>query len=186
MINIDLEKAIRKLEQRKNDLLEYKTIMSLVQKENISENTTFRKSFDHFYVIRRNIEWRNKYYHFLENNKTNKNISFEEILKHLNSFNNWVEASYSSKMLATINDQKPIWDRLVLKSVNLKVPTGKKEIKLQKTIEMYDCLEKMYENYMGSEEASKCIAKFDSTFNEYKDISNVKKIDFLLWANGME
>lgn len=57
------------------------------------------------------------------------NVSFEEVLQYLYSDLGRVEPSFSSKLVATIDDSKPVWDVHVLNNLGLKQPyyTSKSE-----------------------------------------------------------
>ncbi len=93
-----------------------------------------------------------------------------------------VEASFSSKLLHTIDATKPIWDQYVLQNLGL-VLTGKtQEEKLKNAIVLYKQIEKWYEDYLKTQEAQENIAVFDQMLPEYTWVSDVKKIDCLLWS----
>ena len=93
-----------------------------------------------------------------------------------------VEASFSSKMLATIDASKPIWDQYVLNNLNL-VLTGKNpEDKLRHACILYGELEKWYDDYLKTSEARKNIDIFNHMLPYYNWVSDIKKIDCLLWS----
>ena len=48
--------------------------------------------------------------------------------------------------------------------------------------ELLEC----YEEFMKTEMAAEMIMRFDQELSEMKEISAVKKIDFILWAGGAE
>ena len=145
----------------------------------------YRKKFNAYYRVRqRSSEWYDRYYELMENQK-NSNLSFEMILRQLLPFGA-LEVSFSSKLLSTIDTQKPIWDQYVLKSLNLfnewmsysQLP---QEERLQKAVYIYDRIEKWYDQFLNSQVGKECIAKFDKELPQYsKTISNTKKIDFML------
>ena len=93
-----------------------------------------------------------------------------------------MEASFSSKMLATIDAKKPIWDQYVLQNLGLELTGKTKEEKLLKAIDLYRRIEQWYADYLGTAAARKNIEEFDQLLPEYSWISDTKKIDCLLWS----
>lgn len=71
-------------------------------------------------LIRRNEKWRQHYYDLFAKAKTER-FSFEQIITELYRLTGNVEASFSSKMLATIDASKPIWDQYVLQNLGLEL-----------------------------------------------------------------
>ncbi len=128
--------------------------------------------------MKKKKEFYEAYYKLMEEGK-NKNITFEDVLMSLfNEFGS-VEASFSSKLISTLNVDYPIWDSYVLKNLNIKVPSYGSKDRLAKTVETYKYLCEWYEEFLKSSEGIEIINKFDSLYP--CDISNTKKIDFLLW-----
>lgn len=112
----------------------------------------------------------------------NKNVEFGDILKIIFKEIGKVESSYTSKLLHTINPNKPIWDKFVLMNLGLKQNTNSKD-KINYSINTYSKIESLYFQFLSNDYANKCIEFFDINFPEGKMISNVKKIDFLLWSS---
>ncbi len=141
----------------------------------------FQRAFNGYYRVRRNEEWRRHYYELLGKARR-EHYSFDEIITSLYRMSGNVEASFSSKLLHTIDATKPIWDQYVLQNLGL-VLTGKtQEEKLKNAIVLYKQIEKWYEDYLKTQEAQENIAVFDQMLPEYTWVSDVKKIDCLLWS----
>ena len=81
-------------------------------------SSAFQRAFNGYYRIRRNEEWRQHYYDLFVKAKVER-FSFEQIITELFRLTGNVEASFSSKMLATIDASKPIWDQYVLQNLGL-------------------------------------------------------------------
>ena len=96
----------------------YQYIMEHVMKTDVSADEDFQRIFNGFYIVRRNEEWRNVYYSYFEKVKNSK-PTFEDIITYLFEKTGNVEPSFSSKMLATIIPEKPIWDRYVVQNLNI-------------------------------------------------------------------
>ena len=108
--------------------------------------------------------------------------SFEQIIRTLYKNTGNIEASFSSKMLATINSDMPIWDRYVVNNLYLKVKGKTKEEQLSCTVDLYDQMVRWYRTFLDTPNGKECIEEFDRILPEYKWMNSVKKIDFYLWS----
>lgn len=141
----------------------------------------FQRYFNGYYRIRRNEEWRQSYYGLFVQAKQ-KGLSFEQIITTLYESTGNVEASFSSKMLATIDPSKPIWDQYVLQNLGFELNGKTQEEKLNNAIKLYDEILRWYDEYLQTDEAQENILEFDRLLPQYSWVSNVKKIDCLLWC----
>ena len=57
-----------------------------------------------------------------------------------------------------------------------------KEEKIRIIISYYREIEKWYESFLQTEDAKKCVEKFDELLPSYRWFSDVKKNDFFLWS----
>ena len=142
---------------------------------------SFQRLFNGYYRIRRNQEWRKLFYNLFVTAKTH-HYTFEQIITALFDATGNVEASFSSKMLATIDPSKPIWDQYVLQNLGLELTGKTQEEKLQNAIALYDAILSWYDGYLQTDEAYENILEFDRWLPQYSWVSNVKKIDCLLWS----
>ncbi len=184
LITIDGKKSMRKALAEGLGLPDYAYIMQTFQNVDISKDPDFQRHFDHFYRIRRNEKWRKEYYRLFEESK-NKSVTFEDILyKIKDRTDGRIEASFASKMLATIDSDMPIWDSRVLSALHLRL-TGKSETeKMNNAVDIYSEMTSWYQEYLSTKEAQQNIKVFDTYLPEYAWISNVKKIDYMLWESA--
>lgn len=179
MGKIDATKILEEALSRSFGLPRYIEIMT-----GNPETPEFQIMFNGYYKVRRNTDWQSKYYAlFTEAKKNPENFTFERILRKLYEETLMVEASFSSKMLATIDPSKPIWDRYVLKNLGLQLRGKDAESKLENAIDLYSKIEEWYNSYLNSSEGKENIRVFDLMLPDYAAISNIKKIDCLLWAH---
>ncbi len=141
----------------------------------------FQRIFNGYYRIRRNEDWRKKYYALFVKARSKKYF-FDQIINELYTLTGNVEASFSSKMLATIDATKPIWAQYVLSNLGLQLIGKSQEEKLQNAIVLYRQIESWYESYLATDEAKKNIEEFNLLLPDYSWISDTKKIDCLLWS----
>lgn len=183
--NSGLELSIKNLRTRRNDIQRYAEIMDQVGEVDVSVDIAFQKKFTSFYRVRRDDRWRGEFYRLFEECKTVEALSFQYILKEMFHRTGRIEASFSSKLLATLNPQMPIWDRIVLSKLQIKPGTYQnKEKRITETVELYQEIEYWYRGFLQSEGGREYLDTFDDAFPEYKSFSSVKKIDFLLWGSG--
>ena len=185
-MNHDIEKALDNLEKRAQDIQHYMNIMSKVKTVNVADDQDFQREFDFFYKVRRNAEWRKVFFEIFERKKK-KNCSYKEIITELYEGTGQVEASFASKMLASIDENMPIWDSKVLDRIGIKSSNKRGQQKLEETIELYDVIVQWYSDLKANKASyNEYITSFDSRFPDYSSISDTKKIDFILWAMGEE
>lgn len=185
IMRIDGEKILHESLVNALGLRDYDFIMKHAYKTNVEHDSDFQKRFNAFYRVRKDEAWRKEYYSVFESAKNNPDISFEFILNELFNRTGYVEPSFSSKMLATIDSSKPIWDSRVIKCLGVKVSLNQcKEDRLKLVIARYKEIEEWYSEYLLTAEAKENITFFDTTFPEFSKISDTKKIDYFLWQAG--
>ncbi|MGL4873280.1 MAG: hypothetical protein ACRC30_01340 [Clostridium sp.] len=162
------------------DIEIYSNLVKELKESDVTKNSDFQKNYNYFYKVRqKKKEFYESYYEIMEREKS-KEVTFEKIIKELYKRNGTIEASFASKLLSTIDANYPIWDTYVLKSLGFKAPTNNdKEIRLVKVIEVYKELCKWYDEFRKTDECKAVLKKFDELYPS--TISDVKKIDFLLW-----
>ena len=141
----------------------------------------FQRAFNGYYRVRRNESWRRQYYALFVKARKER-YTFEQILTSLFQVTGNVEASFSSKMLATIDASKPIWDQYVLQNLGLELIGKAQEEKLKNAVFLYGRIERWYADYLTTAEAKDAIAAFDQLLPDYAWVSDIKKIDCLLWS----
>lgn len=182
--SISVDDAIEALREVKTAMQHYTSIMNKVWNTDVSADKDFQREFNHFYRIRRNEEWRKKFYRIFEDTKQKTAPNFAEVLEELYAQTGNVEASFASKMVATLNPNKPIWDSMVLSVLLMKPETKNGKATVSSVISCYNDIDRWYYDFKKHPTAKEWIRKFDKAFPEYKDISATKKIDFILWAGG--
>lgn len=148
---------------------------------NVSKDVEYQRNFVYFYKVRRNANWRQKFFEYMQDKKFDKNVSFEEVLKHLYSFRKSLEPSFASKLLATINDKMPIWDKNVI--VALGIDDSARNT-INGCVEIYNKICEAIKGLIQTQNILDYIWEFDNIFPNCKNISDVKKVDYLLWYMG--
>jgi len=194
-IKIEIENVIEALPEIKVGLDKYTYLKQQVQLVVVSQDEQFQKKYNSFFrlSLRRfeNFsfkEFSTDYYTFMEQHKTDKELSFEKILTHFYERFNTIEASFSSKLLAIIDREMPVWDTHVINKLNLKKPKKERLIKpvdklLKPFVDLYSEIFECYKDFLKTDEANHWIKLFDELYPN-NGITSVKKIDFILWQIG--
>lgn len=151
----------------------------------------FQRVFNGYYNIRRNKAWRDRYYDVFQQVRIKRlDCSFESILRAVSEEKTGVEASFSSKMLATIRPDQPIWDSRVLSALDRRgytiprVTASSYTQRIDETVAAYKAIESACSNLMKDDNIKISLAQFDVLFPDYSWIDPKKKLDFLLWCEG--
>ena len=135
LMQVDI-KNLFSSESKKRGVEKYADIMKAFPSINAATDKVFQRKFNGFYRVRRNEEWQAHYYTIMEQGKIRK-LSFEQILRELYIKTGKVEASFISKLLHTLNNELPIWDKFVLQNLGLKMPACQGEKKIECAIRIY-------------------------------------------------
>ncbi|MGN1372817.1 MAG: hypothetical protein ACI4VK_02080 [Candidatus Coproplasma sp.] len=180
----------------KVSLMRYNKLMTKINQPDFSASTdtNFQKEFCAYYRINgagKSEEWKTKYFNLfddvLSKSKNGENVTFSYILNTLYNLTladdyDKYDPSFSSKMLASINPNMPIWDSLVLRQFNVNVA---KFDNPEQRCRLYSALVQWYRDNINSITVQKYINNFNEVFKdipEFNDISDVKKLDSLFWA----
>ncbi len=180
-LNFDSNKVLQERLATSLGLHKYQYIMEHVMTTNVATNIDFQTKFNDFYRVRRNEEWRKPFYDYFEKAKYNT-PTFEDIINYIYKYSSRVEASFSSKILATICPEKPIWDKYVLQNLDLKLKGKTKQEELKNAVYLYQQIENWYAEFLLTEKAKECIEIFNEALPNYKWLSDTKKVDTFLWS----
>ena len=158
-------------------LTKYCTIMGKLYTTDVSIDREFQKLYNGYYRIRQRPQsFYSCYYNFLEENKHNFSLTFEQVLHYLLRNTGCIHASFSSKLLATVRPELPVWDKHVLHNLNLKPPSYSSKNRFEETVALYQQICNWYKTDLALEK----VAEFDKYFHNVP-ISDTKKVDFILW-----
>jgi len=166
-------------------LKRYETLQADLRTKNVASDEEYQCIFNGFYKMqRRTEEWYMYYFAMLQREKGNKSITFKQVLEKIYAEKKRVEPSFSSKLVATIRPEMPIYDKHVRENLSLKVPAQHRpaRARVQGLLKMYATLKGNVATLIGDPTfTTKLRPAFDKKFPAYAHISDVKKLDFLLW-----
>lgn len=106
---------------------------------------------------------------------------FDKVLEELYRVTGRYEPSFASKLVATIDPSKPIWDVYVLANTGHKAPSYSSRNKLSLARAAYASIERWYSDFLQSDEGKFCVGEFDRFAPSHQWFTAVKKVDFILW-----
>lgn len=144
----------------------------------------YERKFNYFYQVRRNAEWRKKFYTIFYDARTSK-VKFADILAQLFKETNKIEASFASKLAATLNPALPIIDRHVLSYIGQKLPSASKSAneRMEMIVELHNAMQREFGTFLSGKTGSYLLKSFDEEYPG-RNVSDMKKLDFVLWQSG--
>jgi hypothetical protein len=177
---MDQQAITEAVKKAKPGLDKYLNIMGMLHNVDVSKSEEFQKAFNGFYRVRqRQPIFYQKFYAFMEKNKQGS-PSFEETLRYLYEELDRVEASFSSKLVATINPTMPIWDAFVLKNLGKKPPSYYRKDRVQESVLLYQNIINEYRKILDGNDGKRIVELFDEEYHN-AGITDIKKVDFVFW-----
>jgi hypothetical protein len=142
-------------------------------------NLEFRRRFNRFYRVRRNKEWQDKFYGLLESGKE-KVVSFPEVFAALHRATGRHEASFASKLLATLDPRMPVIDSIVLKNLGMRLPAAGSKDRAARICQLHLSLSSCFIGYLATQDGRYLVNRFREKYL-CGDVTEVKMLDFVLW-----
>jgi hypothetical protein len=192
-LSLSRTSIINKLEKRKNDVYRYFYIASrFAQNEPISGNEEFKETYKSFYVMRTaglSQQHFDKYFELLDRRVNNLETILNELyeIKTLKQQNS-LQFSFSTKLLHTIDNNLPIYDNQVKKTLGLPDTYNIQDSRYKKTkalLAYYSNLKMIYRQLLEKAPIKKLIENIRDHFRWPADqIGDVKILDFILWVHS--
>ncbi len=178
---MEKDEIVAAIERARKGIDQYLAIMEMFPAVDVSVDRAFQRQFNAFYRIRQRTEkWYSEYYSFMESRKNNP-VRFEAVLDHIYGILGRYEPSFSSKLAATLDPNEPVWDKYVLRNTGQKAPYYSACKKLERAKNVFENVRKWYTKHMQSAEGKMMIEVFNNMVKEHDRITNIKKVDFILW-----
>ena len=170
-----------RLERARSDLERYRFLQDNVWLRDVAECPAYQRMFNGLYMVRRNTWWRAQFYAAFEQAKLDAALSFDRILHELFARTNRVEASFASKLAATLRPSLPVYDSFVRQNLRLPPRKGALDKRLALLSEDYAHIADVYSDIISSASFSQLKHEFDTRLPAYAAFTDVKKLDLLLW-----
>lgn len=179
---MDDNQILGAIEAAKPGIEKYRSIMKLLHSVDVSVHEDFQRQYKAFYRVRQKTAvWYQRYFQLLEKSKQS-GTSFAQILEALRvDLDGAYEPSFSSKLGATIDPWKPVWDEHVLRNTGHTPPRYTSPTKHQEAVKAFSSIKVWYEEFLKTDEARHWICLFNANVDRYFDFTDIKKIDFILW-----
>jgi len=178
---MDEKSIISAIDRAQGAVPKYVEIMDWFLRTDVSRDRDFQRAFNHFYRIRQRSEaWYRIYYGYMEVEK-GRHPSFGTTLRFLNEKLARYEPSFASKLVATHDPTLPVWDTYVLGSMGIEAPSYGARDRFERAEHVYRRIQAWYEKYLASPTGLEIISLFDDRVPEKDRLTNLKKLDFVLW-----
>ena len=158
-------------------------------KGNVNKNLVFQFTFRSYYRLDSaglTEKQKGRFFELM----TDKKVNLEKILEELYKLptlreKKTIQFSFATKLLHTINNNKPIFDSEVAAIIHRKVSGNNKKSKIESCREIYSFLEDLYFILVKEKKIKKVISKFRSRFDiAQNQITDIKILDFIIWSLG--
>lgn len=173
----DINLALPRVE---DGLLKYWDIQAAFPKSDVASDLTYQTLFNGFYRVRRGATWRAAFYALLQQQKARRE-PFGSILRALHAATGRVEASFASKLAATVDPEQPVIDSVVLRNVGERLPPpGAAETRLLEVARLHERLGRMYAEFLATQTGRFLVGRFEKTYPD-RPVKQVKMLDLVLW-----
>ncbi len=180
MIQLDEAAIERAIPRIAAGLEKYSWLQAALPTRDVARDREFQTAFNAFYRVRRGIAWQSAFYRLLQRSKSDP-PSFASVLRALLAEAGRVEASFASKLVASVDPEMPVIDAFVLKNLDLRLQrTGPVERRLARIVELHDCIRQTYSGYLESERGRYLVASFEASYPG-RHITRTKMLDLVLW-----
>jgi hypothetical protein len=147
----------------------------------------FKRKFAHFYKLNQGLKNANdkkSFFNLLKECINNNNDNYVDVLNKLSGKTGRNEMSFASKIVASVNAQKPVIDKIVLGHFKINRPSyGDLKHRISKSININNEIEEEYHKFLKSKIGKYLMNIFNKKIKQQHNfkITNIKKLDFILW-----
>ncbi len=180
MVRLDEAAIDRALPLVAIGLEKYLPLQAALATTEVAHDRDFQKRFNAFYRVRRGAAWQNEFDALLQQEKSSPR-PYGMVLRALYESTGRVEASFASKLAATVDPNKPVIDAVVLRNVSLRLPPpGAIEARLARVEVVYARLGQMFAEFLASDGGQYLVARFAEAYPG-RPVTPVKMLDLVLW-----
>ncbi len=147
--------------------------------ESFQHDAEFRKRYNCFYRVRRAVAWQNAFYGLMASAK-GKHLLFHDVLDSLRRATTRYEASFASKLFATLNPSTPVIDSVVLKNLGLRLPKRSAPDRAVQISKLHLKLSSLFAAFLKTENGKYLVSNFKRIYPNAM-VTDEKKLDLVLW-----
>jgi hypothetical protein len=143
----------------------------------------FQRKFNGFYRVRRSLKWRTVFFNLMDR-ALRERLTFHTIVDLLLTATGRYEASFASKLFATLNPSAPVIDSVVVKKLGLRVPPAWVPNRAAEILKLHNELAALYAQFLPSPNGHYLIQQFNAAYPAaVTAITAEKKLDLVLWQS---
>jgi hypothetical protein len=143
------------------------------------KDSEFRTRFNGFYRVRRNLKWQDAFYGLMGELR-GKSTDIKSVLNEIRNRTGRIEASFASKLIATLDPMCPVIDSVVLRNLGLRLPKFGAQNRIELICDVYKSLADILTNYLTSQHGRNLVSEFRTNFKSV-EITEMKMLDLVLW-----
>lgn len=162
-------------------LAKYLRIMEFVANDpRYYDDPEFRRAFNGFYRVRRSAQTWQPGFFALMARAGSGNFDFSRTLAELFAATGRVEASFASKLYATLHPDAPVIDSVVLENLGLKLPPAADPDRLAKVVAIHGVLANSFADLLATANGKYLVASFRTAYPKAA-VTDEKALDLVLW-----
>jgi hypothetical protein len=138
-----------------------------------------RRSYNGFYRVRRGQPWQSIYFNLMHQAQT-QTYGFSQVLRALHQSTGRYEASFASKLVATLDTTQPVIDSVVLNNLGCKLPAVNTPNRMQEIESLHCKLQQNIQSFLALTEGRALVSAFKAAYPTFT-ISEEKMVDLVLW-----
>ena len=159
-------------------LEKYCWLQAALATTDVAHDRAFQTKFNGFYRVRRSANWQAAFYTLFEQAKSEPHC-FADILRALHNATGRAEASFASKLAASIDPERPVIDFFVLKNLGLRLSrAGSVEARIARIVQLHDRISRMFSAYLNTDLGRRLITRFEESYPD-RHLTPVKMLDSL-------
>ena len=164
----------------KQGLNQYLWLQSrIIGQDPFHQDAEFRRRYNHFYRVRRGLVWQEVYYELMARSK-NEGLQFHVVLDLLRQATGRCEASFASKLIATITPHAPVIDSVVLRNLGLRLPYANSSDRMARICKLHQKLGMLFGEFLDAENGKYLVGEFKTMYPD-ASITEIKMLDLVLW-----
>lgn len=173
--------AFAGLSRRQADLARYERTITQVYLTNVAEDLVYQRTFNGLYGVRRNADWRQKFYRIFERQKSVPTPEFRDIVQQIFESTGRVEASFASKLMATLDPQRAVYDAIVRSNLDLPTRTNAGHARIEAAVSDYEAIQAHLNALVRSEAFPILRQRFNYELPGFTSFTDIKVLDLMIW-----
>ena len=173
----EIDTAIPKVEV---GLAQYQHLRHLIRtRPRFAHERAFQKAFNGFYRVRRNAEWQRVFYATLARCHRHP-LTFAQVLRQIRRTTGRTEASFASKLVATLDPTQPVIDSVVLAKLGLSLPATQDARRHERIVQLHALLRRRYTKFLKTANGRYLVSWFRRRYGTQR-LTRIKMLDLVLW-----